>query len=229
MKIKKTLLSLALLACLCTGSALAADWYYLGTSSSGDTYYVDNSSVEKNDDTAIIWEKITDKKGSSWVQQVIVSRKNRTSALVKRYIVEPDGKVYQNFSAKSKSDLDFYSIRPESSSEIFYNSIWPNKADMSSNRWYYLGNEGDTTYYIDNSTVQKDSNTAIVWVKEMNSHGDCYIQQCLLKRRDQTIKILDLTYVQANGYTDYEGGRQNSESIWSQPFYQKIYYAIWSN
>ena len=100
---------------------------------------------------------------------------------------------------------------------------------MSSNRWYYLGNEGDTTYYIDNSTVQKDSNTAIVWVKEMNSHGDCYIQQCLLKRRDQTIKILDLTYVQANSYTDYEGGRQNSESIWSQPFYQKIYYAIWSN
>ena len=175
--------------------------------------------------------KITDTKGHGLIQQLAVNRKNRTMALVKSYTIKPDGSLSAGFTAKSRSDLRYDSIEPDSSFELLYNSIWPNKADMSSNRWYYLGNWGNSgsTFFVDNATVRKDANTAIVWVKIVNPNGDRTVWQCLLKRKDETIKVLYSNFIQANGYSDYEGGWQRSESVWSNPMYEKLYYALWYN
>lgn len=56
--IKKVLTALALFSYL-TVTCFAADWYWMGNVN-GANMWIDNETVQKNDDHAIVWVKLTD-------------------------------------------------------------------------------------------------------------------------------------------------------------------------
>ena len=159
---KKLLCSELLLLCMCTGTAFAADWQYLGKSEvDGSSNFIDKASIQNDDSRAVVWQKFLGSDGGAALQQIVLTRADRKWALKSRYIVEPNGRTKSEVEPKKESELLFWEIVPDSDKEALYTSVWPNELNISPDRWYYLGTYKDNgnTLFVDNATVRKDSQT----------------------------------------------------------------------
>lgn len=126
---KKVYLTLCLLVTLvlsvgCT-TAFAADWYYVGTSDDGTvSTYIDNSSVEKNNRSAIIWEKWMHSDGTELLWRVYYTRRPKTYTLLSYTTYDAQG------NAIASEDIPSYEqtsddIRPDTMAESIWYCIWP--------------------------------------------------------------------------------------------------------
>ena len=126
---KKVYLTLCLLALmfLSVGStpAFAADWYYVGTSDDGTvSAYIDNSSVEKNNRSAIIWERWINSDGTELLRRVYYTRRPKTCTMLSYTSYDVQGNI------TSSEDIPSYeqtsdAIRPDTMAETIWYCIWP--------------------------------------------------------------------------------------------------------
>lgn len=117
-----TLLTLLALAC----PAFAADWYYLGNSNDGLQYYIDNSSVEKNAESALVWCKAINTDGSFFVARYAFIRKGKLAATLSTSIYDANGNYISGYNAPlNPYALQWMSITPDTAGELIYYSIWP--------------------------------------------------------------------------------------------------------
>lgn len=76
--LKRALLLIALLILLGSTMSFATnDWYYVGNAK-GLAWYIDNTTVEKDDKTAYLWVKMRNSYGSELWAHVMVSRYGKT-------------------------------------------------------------------------------------------------------------------------------------------------------
>lgn len=105
----------------CT-SAFAADWYYVGTSDSGDmSVFIDNASVIKNNHSAVVWTKWTNPDGSYVIDQWSLTHTPKTFTVLSTTEYDSKGNVV-DFSDNLHSDS--HTIVPESMSEAIWYCIW---------------------------------------------------------------------------------------------------------
>lgn len=122
---KKVFITLTLLVLACP-AAFAADWYYLGNSNDGLQYYIDNSSVEKNAESALVWCKAIDTDGSFFVARYAFIRKGKLVATLSTSIYDANGNYISGYNAPlNPYTLHWKSIPPETAGESIYYSIWP--------------------------------------------------------------------------------------------------------
>lgn len=115
---------LTLLALSCP--AFAADWYWIGQLNNGIQYYIDNSSVEKNAEKAIIWCKYVNTDGSYAVIRWAFIRKGRLFTLLSASTYDKNGNYISGDDVPLNSyALQWTSITPDTSIESLYYSIWP--------------------------------------------------------------------------------------------------------
>lgn len=99
----------------------AASWYWVGSATNGAQYYIDNSSVNKNYQYAVVWMKIVETDGTYSLQQIVMDHYNKSSALRSYVNYDSDGVVtYSN----TVDYLSYSPIAPGSMSEAVYYSIW---------------------------------------------------------------------------------------------------------
>lgn len=126
---KKVYLTLCLLVTLVLSlgytTAFAADWYYVGTSDDGTvSAYIDNSSVEKNNRDAIIWERWMISDGTELLQRVYYTRRPKTCTTLSYTNYDAQGNV--TFSEDIPSyEQDSAAIRPDTMAEAIWYCIWP--------------------------------------------------------------------------------------------------------
>lgn len=125
---KKVYLTLCLLALMvlsvgCT-PAFAADWYYVGTSDDGtESVYIDNSSVEKNNRSAIIWEKWVHSDGTNSLQRVYYTRRPKTCTLLSYTRYDAQGDIMYSEDIPSYEQTS-EAIRPDTMAETIWYYIW---------------------------------------------------------------------------------------------------------
>lgn len=109
---------------LCTGTVLAADWYYVGSSNDGSvSVFIDNSSVEKNYQHASILEKHTMSDGSFSIFKVFYTHTPKTYTMLSFTDYNADGSV-ENSHVLSKYELNTNPIVPDSVGEAVWYCIW---------------------------------------------------------------------------------------------------------
>lgn len=233
---KKLLCSVLLLLCLCTGTAFAADWQYLGKSEvDGSSNFIDKASIQNDDSRAVVWQKFLGSDGGAALQQIVLTRADRKWALKSRYIVEPNGRTKSEVEPKKESELLFWEIVPDSDKEALYTSVWPNELNISPDRWYYLGTYKDNgnTLFVDNATVRKDSQTAILWTKENTSSETEPWAKVLqiVRRKERTITTLVIYHFirwEKGSYIDRDPVRPPTEyPILPDSLDEKLYDSIW--
>lgn len=116
-KLFVVLLTLLALSC----PAFAADWYYLGNSKDGTQYYIDNSSVEKNEKAAMVWCKTIDTDGSSSIVQYAFIRNEKLIAILNISNYDANDSYISGYSYA----LQWGAIVPDTVGELIYYSIWP--------------------------------------------------------------------------------------------------------
>ncbi|MCH4095577.1 MAG: hypothetical protein LKE88_02855 [Acidaminococcus provencensis] len=228
----KKLLWLVLLLCLSTGTAFAADWQRLEESELGDGGgFIDMASLQKDDEKAVVWQKYIYPDGKIALQQLVIKHKERKDALKAKYVFDANGKRKTIYEAKSEAALYFRDIYPESDGEILYTHFWPNEINTFPDRWYYLGiNDRGNSFYVDNSTVQKDSAYAFVWTKSASPNGTWTIAHYFMRRKERTYTVpiaYSLVYPGKDGYIDAEGFPNDVELILPDSLEEKLYDAIW--
>lgn len=122
---KKIIIMICLLVS-CYGFSFAADWYWVGSGVDGTQYYVDNSSVEKNEQGAVIWVKMVHPDGSYRVSQEAY-RRNKVYAMISTAEYDSAGNYLDGASIPYNNPiyLDWTPIPPESMAEAYYFAIWP--------------------------------------------------------------------------------------------------------
>lgn len=126
---KKVYLTLCLLVTLvlsvgCT-TAFASDWYYVGTSDDGtESVYIDNSSVEKNNRSAIIWEKWINSDNTMSLQRVYYTRKPKTFTMLSYTRYDARGNILYSEDISSYEQTS-EAIRPDTMAETIWYCIWP--------------------------------------------------------------------------------------------------------
>ncbi len=126
---KKVYLTLCLLVTLvlsvgCT-TAFAADWYYIGTSDDGTiSAYIDNSSVEKNQHSAIIWERWVRSDNTELLRRVYYTRRPKTCTMLSFTDYDAQGNVIDSEDIPSY-EQDSDAIRPDTMAEAIWYCIWP--------------------------------------------------------------------------------------------------------
>lgn len=126
---KKVYLTLCLLVTLVLSvgytTAFAADWYYVGTSDDGAvSVYIDNSSVEKNNRSAIIWEKLIHSDNTKSLQRVFYTRKPKTFTILSYTNYDAQGNVIASEDIPSYGQTSD-AIRPDTVAEAIWYCIWP--------------------------------------------------------------------------------------------------------
>lgn len=231
LRIKKKIVSLALLACLAVAPAYAAEWYWLG-SDSYNSRFVDTASLEKNDYQAIVWWKNTGPKGDSYLKKLAFNRYDRTVAVAASYLLDKYGDYKKTYSNKPRSEWKYEAIVPESFMEEIYNWLWPAAAGTA-NRWYYLGKWSDgATFFVDNLSVRKDAQTARVWTKENDPNGHYSIQYRIIRRNEKTLTIWKSYTLRGSAgheYIDTEALPNEVIPILPGSMDEKLFYAIWPN
>jgi hypothetical protein len=84
---KKLILTLMICLIMGTSSVFAASWYYV-CSTTRQTIYIDNESVNKNSANAIVWLKAVYPHGNIQLLQMFMSRNNRVCGVMReaRYV-----------------------------------------------------------------------------------------------------------------------------------------------
>lgn len=126
---KKVYLTLCLLVTLVLSvgytTAFAADWYYVGTSDNGaESVYIDNSSVEKNNRGAIIWERWMISDGTELLQRVYYTRRPKTCTILSYTNYDAQGNVIASEDIPSYGQISD-AIRPDTVAEAIWYCIWP--------------------------------------------------------------------------------------------------------
>ena len=126
---KKVYLILCLLALMVLSvgytPAFAADWYYVGTSDDGtESVYIDNSSVEKNNRSAIIWEKWINSDNTTSLQRVYYTRRPKTCTMLSYTSYDAQGNIIYSEDIPSYEQTR-EAIRPDTMAETIWYYIWP--------------------------------------------------------------------------------------------------------
>jgi hypothetical protein len=119
---RKFIFSLLLVFCL-TSPCFAASWYWISTDDQGDSYFIDNASVQKNQYEAAVWLRINNSDGSVVLARLRFNHENRT--------FDPIGIVKYDSAGHTICSRDYdenywgwQSITPDSILETIYHSIW---------------------------------------------------------------------------------------------------------
>jgi len=99
----------------------ASSWYWIGASTNGTQYYIDNDSVRKNNHYAIVWVKISNPDGTSSIEQLFFNHYNKTYAVNRWADYASNGQVS---NSGTPSYLNYESIIPDSMGENVYYAIW---------------------------------------------------------------------------------------------------------
>lgn len=106
---------------LCSQVAFAASWYYIGPDLNGDQIYIDNESVQKNNNYAIVWVKTIKPDNTVWQMQQKVDHIYKTITLMYVIVYDANGNV-----TNSGADTDSIPIIPGSVGDMIYHAIWSN-------------------------------------------------------------------------------------------------------
>lgn len=118
MKIK-IIVALLCMFCFISSPSTASDWYWIGNDQ-GENEYIDNSSVQKNDDHAIVWAKITGATMSNgeMTKEILFKmliKKDCSGGWYYMQIIYPDGDLQ-----KIDNNLEIHPFPPDS----FGHKIW---------------------------------------------------------------------------------------------------------
>lgn len=125
-KIHAILIAFMMAACmmLSTSSVMASNWYYVGSSDNGDTsIFIDNDSVIKNSQRAIIWTKYVLADGSYSLDRVYYTHTPKTFTLLAFRQYNADGSVKIAYDIPSY-EQETSSITPDSVAESIWYYIW---------------------------------------------------------------------------------------------------------
>lgn len=115
---KKILLLLLVILSLSMPS-FAADWYWV-CSKNGGSIYIDNSSVQKTPEYAVIWSKLDLPNGDTMVSQIFVNRNPKSWTLM-------DAAIYRDglcISSRTYNSPNWQNIRPGDVMDNIYDLIW---------------------------------------------------------------------------------------------------------
>lgn len=94
---KKIIFSLFLILSL-AAPCFAVSWYWIGTSSTNEyNYYIDNDSVQKNMQYAVVWVKITNPDASFTMDKIALSHDNRTYIITNSFDYNSDGSLINSY------------------------------------------------------------------------------------------------------------------------------------
>lgn len=102
-------------------SAFATSWYYVGTTNQNDgcSIYVDNDSVIKNNEYAVVWSKMI-YADCYYIARVYVSH-NHYMKIMTASKYDLNGKFIDKYTSGRNSIVD---ISPESLGDTLYHLIW---------------------------------------------------------------------------------------------------------
>lgn len=100
----------------------AADWYYVGESMSGDQISIDNSSVQKNSEWAVIWVRINEPSGEYYYERMRLNRADYTIQTLELQPYYSDGTPYDADEYEYDTSVD--TIVPDSIGEEVYHLVW---------------------------------------------------------------------------------------------------------
>ena len=108
---------------LCSQIAFASSWYWVGEDTTGDQYYIDNNSVLKNYNYAVIWVKINRADGTFSVQRLKLDHMYKRCALLYYTNYDSNGNV---IDSETNDYPDYEPIVPDSMGETYYYAVWRN-------------------------------------------------------------------------------------------------------
>ncbi|WP_196606626.1 hypothetical protein [Pectinatus frisingensis] len=120
---KKASVLVFILCTLCSQVAFAASWYWIGQDTSGDQWYIDNASVQKDYYNAIVWIKINKADGESTVEQMKLDHVYKTYAILAFTNYDSDGNVTDSGTNNYPS---YDPIVPDSMGDAIYHNVWSN-------------------------------------------------------------------------------------------------------
>lgn len=105
-------------------TAFAADWYYVGEYANGNrSVYIDNASVIKGSQRAIVWVKYAYTDGSMDLQRHSYTHSPKTVTLLSYVSYDSDGNVTASFDAPPDM-WESSPIVPGSVGEAIWYCIW---------------------------------------------------------------------------------------------------------
>lgn len=102
------------------GVSKAADWYYVGQSANGDTFFVDYESLEKTSLQAKLWVRKGSPDGSNIYYLMGMDRESRTVKVISRIQYDKSGEVVEAGAINS----EWLVIVPNSPMEWVYSLLW---------------------------------------------------------------------------------------------------------
>lgn len=102
------------------GVSQAADWYYVGQSANGDTFFIDNESLEKTSLQAKLWVRKGSPDGSTIYYLMGMDRESRTVKVISRIKYDVSGEVVEAGAVNS----EWLVIVPDSPMEWIYSLLW---------------------------------------------------------------------------------------------------------
>ncbi len=118
---KKLFVALFLALSFCMPS-FAASWYWIGHNKAGEQFYIDNSSVTKDSQKAVIWEKVISSDGSFNIKQMAFLRQ-KSFAILTVYVYDSNGNLVNRIM--NYSNYHWIDIVPGSMGDALYYAIWP--------------------------------------------------------------------------------------------------------
>lgn len=117
---KKLFISLLLIVSI-VSPIFAASWYWIGYTPNGSQFYIDNSSVQKNANYALVWTKVVTSDGHRDIEKLFISRpaKKFTLMSIIRYNADGDITYYHDYTKPH-----WLSIIPGTMTESLYRHIW---------------------------------------------------------------------------------------------------------
>ncbi|WP_251440810.1 hypothetical protein [Veillonella intestinalis] len=100
----------------------AADWYYVGESASGDQISIDNSTVQKDSDLAVLWVRINEPSGEYYYERMRLNRHDYTIQTLELQPYYADGTPYAEDEYEYDQTED--TIVPDSVGEELYQLVW---------------------------------------------------------------------------------------------------------
>lgn len=98
----------------------AADWYYVNKGSSGGTFFIDNDSVKKNKEEAVLWIRVVGENGESVLYRTRINHNSRMVQYLNAIAYDKSGNVV----ATHNQPTAWEPIPPDSMMESIYNLIW---------------------------------------------------------------------------------------------------------
>lgn len=99
----------------------ASSWYWIGVSHDGSQCYIDNSSVQKNSNYAVIWLKIIKPDGSNSIEKVGVSHYRRAISLLEYFDYDTEGNVVKSGTI---ANPQWITVPPDSVGDAIFDAVY---------------------------------------------------------------------------------------------------------